>query len=100
MTIGVTIGATLGVTIGFEAIVGTSVTFGVTNAEVTFGVKSVTLKVVEGVNIGVQVSAVNTMTIGASIGGKNRARVKVLNKLTMKKMSYTLRSLIVSYNEM
>ena len=54
MTIdGATIGATLGVTIGVEAIVGTSVAFGVTNAEDAFGVKSVTLKVAEGVNIGV-----------------------------------------------
>jgi hypothetical protein len=53
VTIGVTIGATLGVTIGVEIIVGTSVAFGVTNAELAFGVKSVTLKVAEGVSIGV-----------------------------------------------
>ena len=47
MTIGVTIGATLGATIGVEAIVGTSVTFEVTNAEVAFGVKSAILKVAD-----------------------------------------------------
>ena len=68
MTIGVTIGATLGVTIGVEAIVGTSVAFGVTNAEVAFGVKSVTLKVAEGASIGVLAVAVNAVTIGFSIG--------------------------------
>ncbi len=68
VTIGVTIEATLRVTIGVEAIVGTSIAFGVTNAEVAFGVKSVTLKVAEGVGIGVLALAVNAVTIGVSIG--------------------------------
>jgi hypothetical protein len=65
---GVTIGATLGVTIGVEAIVGTSVAFGVTNAEVAFGVKSDTLKVADGVSIGVLALTVKAVTIGVSIG--------------------------------
>jgi hypothetical protein len=47
VTNGVTIGVTLGVTIGVEAIVGTSVTFEVTNAEAAFGVKSAILKVAD-----------------------------------------------------
>jgi hypothetical protein len=68
VTIGVTIGAALVATIGVEAIVGTSVAFGVINAEVAFGVKSDTLKVAEGVSIGVLASAVMAVTIGVSIG--------------------------------
>jgi hypothetical protein len=46
-TNGVTIGATLGVTIGVDAIVGTRVTFEVSNAEAAFGVKSAILKVAD-----------------------------------------------------
>ena len=61
-------GATLVATIGVEAIVSTSVAFGVTNAEVEFGVKTDTLKVAEGVNIGVLALAVKAVTIGVSIG--------------------------------
>ena len=76
MNIGVVIGATLGVTIGVKAIVGTSVTFGVTNAKVAFGVKSCTLKVAEGVNIGVQAVAINAVTIGVSIGEKIEQELK------------------------
>ena len=64
MTNGVTIRETHGVTIGVEAIVGRSVTFGVTNAEVAFGVKSVTLIVADGVSNGVHALAVFAVTIG------------------------------------
>jgi hypothetical protein len=46
-TNGVTIGATLGVTIGVDAIVGTRVTFEVSNTVAAFGVKSVILKVAD-----------------------------------------------------
>ena len=85
MTNGVTIGATLRVTIGVEAIVGTRVTFGVTNTEVVFGVKSVTHIVADGVSIRVHALTVFAVTIGVSIREKNRTRVKILKKLTMKK---------------
>jgi hypothetical protein len=47
VTNGVAIGALLGVTIGVEEIVGTRVTFEVTNAEAAFGVKSAILKVAD-----------------------------------------------------
>ena len=68
MTSGVTLGAALEATMGVDAIVGTRVAFGVKNAEVAFGVKSDTLKVATGVNIGVLASAVIAVTIGVSIG--------------------------------
>ena len=68
-----TIGATLGVTIGVEAIVVTSVTFGVTIAEVAFGVKSVTLGVAVGVTIGVLAMAVNGVTFEVSNGKKKKS---------------------------
>jgi hypothetical protein len=68
-----------------EALVGKSVTFGVTNAEVAFGVKSVTLKVANGVSTGLLAMVVIAVTIGVSIGEKNRTRVKIIKKLTMKR---------------
>ena len=82
MTNGVTIVVTLGVTIGVEAIVGTRVTFEVTNAEAAFGVKSVILGVADSVSSGVPLWVVIAVSIGVSIGEKNRTIVKMIKKIS------------------
>ena len=99
MTNGVTIGATLGVTIGVEAIVGTRVTLGVTNVEAAFGVKSVILKVADSDSSDVLSLVDIAVSIGVSIGEKNRTRVKILEKITMKINVISLRPLTVRYYE-
>ncbi len=80
VTNGVTIGATLRVTIGVEAIVGTRLTLGVTNAEAVFGVKSVILKVADSDSSGVLSLVDIAVSIGVSIGEKNRTIVKMIKK--------------------